>query len=409
MTGSHLRLAEGAPPAEHRIGRDVVLALTEQKVIEARVTPDPDVWLLRALRLVGVAQVGGTEVRIEPKLPVRRLLFLLGYARNPQGWRQEDVHLAPEDGLVEAMARLFLTQAERALARGLLQGYRTVEDTLPVLRGRLRESDQLRRRPGIPLPLEVRFDEFSPDILENQTLKAAALRLLSQPLSDPLIRNRLRRLALGSLAEVSVLPAASLRGRCRRHRLNARYGDALVLADLVLSGASVEPVQHGTAPVRASGFLFNLATVFENFLEAALREHLAPYGGHLRRQYPMTLDDAGAVRIRPDLVWEQVARPQAVLDAKYKREMPDGYPDADLYQMLAYCTALGLRTGYLVYAEGDSRAGVHTVRHAGTRLITWALDLDQAPAAVLADVAVLARRLAHDQHAETTGSVAVAT
>jgi 5-methylcytosine-specific restriction endonuclease McrBC regulatory subunit McrC len=34
-----------------------------------------------------------------------------------------------------------------------------------------------------------------------------------------------------------------------------------------------------------------------------------------------------------------------VVDVKYNAEQPAGYPNADLYQLLAYCTALGLRRG----------------------------------------------------------------
>ena len=47
-------------------------------------------------------------------------------------------------------------------------------------------------------------------------------------------------------------------------------------------------------------------------------------------------------------------RPRAVIDAKYKAEKPAGYPNADLYQMLAYCTALRLSDGHLVYAKGSA-------------------------------------------------------
>ncbi|WP_181361614.1 hypothetical protein [Streptomyces sp. A244] len=49
------------------------------------------------------------------------------------------------------------------------------------------------------------------------------------------------------------------------------------------------------------------------------------------------LDEAGAVRMRPDLVWyEESGTPMAVADAKCKAGRPDGYPAADIYQMLAY-------------------------------------------------------------------------
>ncbi|MFF5114501.1 AAA family ATPase [Streptosporangium sp. NPDC000509] len=63
-----------------------------------------------------------------------------------------------------------MNTADRALRRGVLQGYREVEEALPVLRGRIREADQIRRRYGLPLPVEVRYDDYTVDIAENRLL-----------------------------------------------------------------------------------------------------------------------------------------------------------------------------------------------------------------------------------------------
>ena len=52
-----------------------------------------------------------------------------------------------------------------------------------------------------------------------------------------------------------------------------------------------------------------------------------------------------------------------VFDAKYKAASPSGaYPNADHYQMLAYCTALDVQTAWLVYA-GPGRARVRRIRN----------------------------------------------
>lgn len=76
----------------------------------------------------------------------------------------------------------------------------------------------------------------------------------------------------------------------------------------------------------------------------------------------------------------------AVVDAKYKAEKPAGFPNADLYQMLAYCTVLGLGEGYLIYAKGNEEGRVHTVRNAGITIHCKALDLGLTPAALLKQV-----------------------
>ncbi len=180
----------------------------------------------------------------------------------------------------------------------------------------------------------------------------------------------------------------------RPSRLNARYHDALRLAELVLRGASVE---HRPGKVTVPGFLFDLARVFEDFVTAALADELAERGDHRgSRPAPADhhLDERGSVRLTPDFVVHTGdGTPVGVADTKYKAERPSGYPNADLYQMLAYCTALNLPEGHLVYAKGEAPHAAHRVRNAGITIHQHALDLDQPPAALLDDVRTLARRL----------------
>ncbi|WP_371103159.1 McrC family protein, partial [Streptomyces sp. PU_AKi4] len=198
------------------------------------------------------------------------------------------------------------------------------------------------------------------------------------------------------LADVAV----PVRGRplpeWRPSRLNARYHHALWLARAVLEDASPE---HGPGGLRVEGFLFDMNKLFEDFVTVALREALRGSGYVARFQDPLHLDEARTIRMKPDLVLYGPGRaPCAVADAKYKAERPGGYPDADLYQMLAYCTALGLGEGHLVYAKGNADHAAHRVRHAGTVLHQHALDLDQDPAGLLADVAEVAARLVDTPH-----------
>jgi 5-methylcytosine-specific restriction enzyme subunit McrC len=133
-----------------------------------------------------------------------------------------------------------------------------------------------------------------------------------------------------------------------------------------------------------------MAKVFEDFVTAALATELQRIGGRCRSQDRHHLDVDSRVAIRPDLVWYLDGTPAAVIDAKYKAEKPAGFPDADLYQLLAYCTALDLSVGHLVYAKGYEPEMSHQVRNAEITIRAHALDLSQ-PLAVLLDQS---RRLA---------------
>lgn len=382
-----VELTEGGPPKVVPLADDVGDALAASEVVSAFRLGGGQ-WEVAANTKVGVAAISGVTLWIKPKVDIRRILFLLGYAKNP-GWRDDTVALAQVTDLVPALAHAFADQAERALDRGLVQGYVEVDDSLTVLRGRLRDQDQLRRRFGIAVPLLVRFDDYTADIAENQLLRAAAELLLRLPGVAPRTRARLRRIRQ-DLADVTIHVRGTPLPRWTPTRLNARYHVALWLAELILRGNAVDQVP---GDVRLGGFLVDMARVFEDFLTAALTEALRPHGGWSRPQDRHHLDVDDLVAIRPDLVWYKDAEPAAVIDAKYKAEKPAGFPDADLYQMLAYCTALGLPEGHLVYARGNALEVAHEVRRVGVVIHAHTVDLDTQPAALLGQIADLADRI----------------
>jgi len=337
---------------------------------------------------VGVLHVDGVDLRIRPRITIARLMFLLGYAHDPQAWRDDPAGLDDAVDLWPAMAQVFVRQADKALERGVLQGYRTEESSQLVMRGRLREADQLRRRAGLAVPLELRYDEYDVDITENRMLRAAAERLLRVPRSPVPSVRRLRHL-VGRLADVQRLVPGEPLPATPPSRLNQRYQPALALARMVLRSRSVDVLDAG---VRATGFLVNMNTVFEDFIVTALSEALAPHGGRCVAQDTRHhLDVARRFQLRPDLVRYGVdGRPHAVIDAKYKSESPAGYPYADVYQLLAYCTALRVRVGHLVYAEGDPVATDVVVRSSSVVIRQHAVNLAQPVADLLAQVSVLA-------------------
>ena len=117
-----------------------------------------------------------STVVVRPKVPIDRVMFLIAYAMDPTNW-QKDPELARDDDVLEAIALAFAHRTRQAIQRGLLQGYRREEDALNTVRGRIRFGDQIGRRFGVPLPIEVSFDEYTEDIEKNRLLKTAIHRL----------------------------------------------------------------------------------------------------------------------------------------------------------------------------------------------------------------------------------------
>jgi len=338
---------------------------------------------------VGAINVRNLAVDIRPKLPVERVLFLLSYALDPRHFRSTGFDFSRHDDVVEAIVPGFAFQVRQALRQGLLQGYRIEEDCLKTVRGRIRFADQVRDRFGICPPVEVRYDEFTVDVLENRLLKAALARLRMLR-----IRSRAARHALRSfdsvLAEVELvyfdprnLPEVTYT------RLNEHYRSASELAKLILRNTSFE-LGHGG--VRAAAFLVDMNQVFENFVVVAMRERLGetattfPQGAAGRRIY---LDEACRVRLRPDISWWTGAACRFVGDVKYKRIDVQGIKHADLYQLLAYCVATDLPGGMLIYAAGEAEPATHRVVMLGKELEVVTLDLSESPEEILGQIARL--------------------
>lgn len=384
--GPRLLLREGDAPRVVELPRSVAEALVATRIADVRLTDRPGWWEVSSGTQIGVVNIEHLQVVIQPKIDLNRLVFLMGYARRPSFWRDDRVHLDPADDLPAALADAFVRFAHRALEQGLLKGYLTVEETLPVLRGRVREADQLRRRWGKAIPLEVRYDEFSVDIAENQLLLAAAERLLRTPSVDTQHRASLQRLRM-QLADVSSPVRGAARPKWVASRLNTRYQPALELAELILDGRSFE---QRVGDLTVSGYLFNMATIFEDFVTVALREAMKRYGGRSSLQYRTHLDLAETVPIRPDFVWSEQGCSRVVVDAKYKAEKPSGFPQADLYQLLAYCTVLRLPVGHLIYAKGEEEARSHQVSGSGVRLVAHTLDLTTEPDMLLSTIGGMA-------------------
>ena len=373
---------------------DVPLGPWRRQVLAAahiEVTPPADegaMWVLRPSSHIGALRLGDLPVIVRPKIPIDRVMFLVAYSMDPGEWRRYPFDLSGDVDLLESVIPAFTHHTRQAVRRGLLQGYRREEEALNTVRGRIRFDDQINRRFGIPLPLEVAFDEFTEDVEENRLLKTALHRLAHLPVRS--VQARRDVLALRPVFNTVELGVYS-RGTPAVHytRLNSHYRPAVELARLIIDDSSLE-LFHGE--VAGASFLLDMNRVFEQFLFVALREELGLSANEWRRGR-LTLDEADAIRLEPDLSWWKGGHCLFVGDAKYKRLQPAGFQHADIYQMLAYCTAAGLPSGLLVYAAGESDPVVHRIRHAGKTIEVTALDVSGPPEEVLREVRRIAQRV----------------
>ena len=384
---------------EHQLQKEVELSRAAAAALSAlgrgiTITPS---WSrdghydLRPGAHVGVIALPDVQVIIEPKLPIDRVLFLISYTLDPARWQRDDGLYGTTDTIVEAIAAIFAHSLRNALRQGVLQGYRTKQDALTTVRGRILLDEQLRRRFGAPLPIELAFDEFTVDNDLNRVFKATLHKLSRLPIRSAGVRRGLaaRAAALESVALVEY--ASNAPPTFTWNRLNRHFEPAADLARMILEGTSLE---LGETQNRGAAFTIDMNLVFEHFVRTALREALRlDRHAFPDRPPPLALDAAQKIRLVPDLTWWDGEQCLFVGDVKYKRIAPDGFLHADLYQLLAYAVALGLRDGLLVYPAGEGFDGVHVVERAGVRLHVRAIDVTGTPLQILSGVEALAAQI----------------
>ncbi len=362
-------------------------------------TVDGAIWDLHPSSYIGTVRLGDLSIVVRPKIPIDRVMFLVAYALDPNDWKKY-FNLYPNNDVLESIIPAFVHHTHQAIRRGLLQGYRTEEEALHTVRGRIRFNDQINRRFGIPLPVEVAYDEFTEDIKENRLLNTALHRLSRLPVGS----ERSRQDVNGLRPAFNTVGLGDYRRgapEVQYTRLNSHYRPAVELARLIIDNSSLE-LFHGE--VAGASFLLDMNKVFERFLFVALREALGLPGRVWRSGERLTLDVDGKIRLYPDLSWWSGGHCRFVGDAKYKRITPTGFQHADIYQMLAYCTAADLPSGLLVYAAGESEPGVYRIRKADKVIEVDSLDLKGQPEDILTEVKRIAEKV--KQHSLTMMAVA---
>lgn len=365
------------------------------KVCRVSPTLDAGIWRITDVMRVGVVAIDDVRLIVRPKTPPRSLIFMASYSGLQAEVDDASFSFDADQDLPAALASALIQAVGEATGRGLLKGYVSVEETGTVIRGRWDIARQLKARPGIPVPVELTYDDYAEDVEENQILKAALRALVRL---EQLPRKLIDKLGplLGLFSEVSDLRVAGPVTLPTASRLNAHYQPALRLARWVLEATSWA---HAEGAGSGSAFLLNVAKVYEDFVGRVLQATLRPEGFDVDLQVSAwRLDTEGKIRMRPDIVISRNGRVVAVADTKYKvwGENDGSPPNADVYQALAYAVTAEVREVHLLYVSGDVEPRRYEIAATGTTVVAHAVDVSGEPGELVARVAGLGRRSCTD-------------
>lgn len=310
---------------------------------------------------VGVIQGPSCRLVIKPKIPLKNLCYLLAPA-TPVRVAEDETTLAPDMELLDLLVlHLANLMQERAQA-GLACGY--VEQAVcgPVVHGRLDLAQQLRRSAGLHHPLHSRYDELTVNVLCNQIPKGLAECLYTSPLLGVVARQALAQALARFALVIPALPTPEQFAQLAAQRPPAAYQPLLALCRLLADGLGPALFSQGGPQGACPAFLLNLERTFEEYGTQALQTWAAqqsePQNILVQPRYCLRWQTGPAPatpqewHLQPDLVLLAASRPPTVVDFKWKRR---SQVHSDLYQVLAYCTALNCPRGALVYPSRRNR------------------------------------------------------
>lgn len=331
--------------------RLAVFHINQRRKKAFKIIDTPKGTRLEAGPYIGVFRLATFTVQVKPKAGVgtRNLLFMLARTMGRQ-WALPPASMTVDSSdLQEELLALFVRLLGSELRRGLMRRSQTVQEDLPVLRGRLRVAAYLRR--GDPSRLPVEFA----DLTANHPVNRLFLLVLEQFLGR--VQGRRLRQQVAELrvwlreAGVSPWPAPPRDwAPFTLNRLQRRYDPALTLARILLDG---QGTSQDAGQFQGHAFAFDMDRLYERFLTRVLLDDVLPgtgYEGRAQRPHdqPEHLFEGGVQELLPDLTVLQDGQVRLIID--FKNKVPGAaHSGSDLYQMYSYARHLNCERVLLLY------------------------------------------------------------
>jgi len=354
----------------HLLSSSVAFRELVQRGVVSLVTTRDVPYGIRGGHFVGQSLLGaGLQFQVKEKVP-GALQDLLEWSI-PADLREVRVaaplSVARTDILMERFASKLATALTDYLRRGRYKEYATHEIVGSAVRGRvdLRRTIALRSR-GRFGRVATDHQELTADVTANRLLGLALHVVEASFRWSDRGRHQLdqARYYAPLFEDVAVMNAADLDwdGRAaafqealEEPRLSDDLKRALLFARAIVLSLGPWPVAEWEYEAPSSWFI-NLYTLFEEAVRQVLTETVqGRYAVMPGRQFGrFVLQGEELYKANPDLVVLDGDAPVLVGDCKYKDLAGDseeaGLPaQADIYQLLIHCQALGCRRGVLIY------------------------------------------------------------
>lgn len=298
---------------------------------------------LKARQYCGILNFDNQDFYILPKIAKKNdeqnlniFIYMLMYAYDIKLSNEQIASCANQKhNILEVFVQMFALNLLTELKKGMYKEYITMQDNLPVLKGKYLINENLKHN-FTKNKIYCEYDEFSPDNAMNQFFYYAVKHLQKFVKDKKVLKQcelifdevEYRQIDINKLDNVHF------------NRLNSRYKTSFEIAILLLK----QSILLFSQDKKSFAFLFDMNALFERFIARIVKEKYDDV------EVPKTYISFGGLNLKPDII---VKSKNLIIDCKYKILDENSISSRDdRYQMYVYANNFeNIETTMLLYPK----------------------------------------------------------
>jgi 5-methylcytosine-specific restriction enzyme subunit McrC len=347
------------------------------KVVSINVTGESK-WNITARSFVGRIELPDAMIEIHPKVPIPMILewLTVAYDLRSLEWSQENTSYSSILGDVEWIVKCFILECRMIYSIGLRKGYVPIHEITGSVKGQWKPNTTFALWLKNDYRFDCQYDEFTTWMIENQCIYEGLLDMKKGTYHDGTIRQDMISLSNIFGAEAHTKSSLSHRNSTEEKvdrlnqipmtRLNIHYKKAFNWLNLYWKGTTLSFEQGN---LYAKCFVLDMNELFELYLGKRLESALHKENVEVIFQKHDRLAEGGKIKIIPDIILRNHVGKEIVVDTKYKLRKDERSVNDNVFQILAYMTAMKAESGILLYAIGPERKD--KIRHTEKTIYQW--------------------------------------
>ena len=246
---------------------------------------------------VGTISLPNTVLRLEPKVEISNLLYMLGYIYDLDFFRKEIVYYEDSPDIFEFFVRIFNKMVTNIIMKRRIRGYKEIEENLKHPKGSILIHQHAKENIArCSSDVFCARDEYIDDIIENQVIKYVLYVLSRYQYKDQFLHKDIMRNynCLENVSNIAIRKFPTIRYTMR----SKHYKPVHKLCRLLLDNFSISERSGHNA---FSSFLIDMNNVFEKFVFKLLEEKARNFESvHIQEKPGCYFDDDEKIWLEPD-------------------------------------------------------------------------------------------------------------